>query len=101
MSNKTPKRLGDILEGILKEAGIYDEFSIKNNWQYIVGDQIGKVTFPDYIDNKILTIRVKNSIWKRELESFSNEIINKINHSVKKELIIGIKLKIGLRRRLV
>jgi predicted nucleic acid-binding Zn ribbon protein len=101
MRNKNPKRLGDILEGILKDEGIYDEFSIKNNWQCIVGDQIGKVTCPDYIDNKILIIRVKNSMWKKELKSFNNEIINKINHSVKKELIIGIKFKIGLRRRLV
>jgi hypothetical protein len=46
-----------------------------------------------------MEIRVKNKIWKRELDSMSDAIIKEINVFLGKKIVNKIVFKIGLRRR--
>ncbi len=99
MKKSKPKPIGEILSKELKKIGIYENFKIQTDWEDIVGKEIAIVTEPSLIEDGNLEIRVKNSIWKRELESMESAIIKEVNRYLAKKVINKIVFKIGLRRR--
>ncbi|HFD05136.1 MAG TPA: DUF721 domain-containing protein [Firmicutes bacterium] len=79
MDKNKPKPIGEILNNVLKKVGVYENFKIQSNWEQIVGKEIASVTDPLLIESGTIEIRVKNTIWKRELDSMSDAIIKEIN----------------------
>ncbi|MCD6245876.1 DUF721 domain-containing protein [candidate division WOR-3 bacterium] len=99
MDKNKPKPIGEILNNVLKKVGAYENFKIQSNWEQIVGKEIASVTDPLLIESGTIEIRVKNTIWKRELDSMSDAIIREINVFLGKKIVNKIVFKIGLRRR--
>ena len=99
MGRNKPKPIGGILANVLKKVGVYENFRIQSNWGKIVGKEIASVTEPSLIEGDTIEIRVKNTIWKRELDSMSDAIIKEINGFLGKKIVNTIVFKIGLRRR--
>ncbi len=57
------------------------------NWPEIVGETLATVTEPLKVENEVLLIRVKEAVWRSELQFMKPELLKKIRENT------GIKLK--------
>lgn len=56
-------------------------------WNYCVGEKIRLVSEPLYFHNGVLNVRVTEVEWELTLASMKQEIIQKINRYLKKQLV--------------
>ena len=92
------QRLGDVLQGILKKHNIFfdsEEQRLLEVWQKAVGPQISVQTRPDRLKRNTLFVKVSSSVWMQQLHIIKQEIIEKINQLLEKELIKNIHFSIG------
>jgi len=83
------------LRDIMKKYNLeksYAEYEIKKNWNTILKKQLAEVTIPEKLENKELTIRITNELWKKELISRKKELLQMINSSLKTVKIETLKL---------
>lgn len=76
-----PLSLEKVIPGLLKEFGLEYKarvYSVITNWPKIVGEKIAQATVAEKLDKGILTIRVKNAVWRYELTMQKTSIIEKI-----------------------
>ncbi len=78
-------QLKDALKTFFEEKNITSKIEDSNiflNWESIVGSNIAKVTKVQKIQNNILFIKTKNSVWRTELtfqkECFIDKILQKL-----------------------
>ncbi|OQX52403.1 MAG: hypothetical protein B5M53_08540 [Candidatus Cloacimonas sp. 4484_209] len=79
------KRVGKILEKVIKDLGIYKRFNEQKSllyWNESVGDRISGKTKPLYAKNGKLIVEVENNVWMNELSFLKPEIIKKINQKI-------------------
>jgi len=92
------QRLGNVLQGILKEHNIFfdsEEQRLLEVWQKAVGPQISVQTRPDRLKRNTLFVKVSSSVWMHQLHILKQDIIEKINQLLGKELITNIHFSIG------
>ena len=92
------QRLGNVLKGILRKHNIFfdsEEQRLLEVWQKAVGPQISVQTRPDRLKRNTLFIKVSSSVWMQQLHILKQEIIEKINQLLGKELIKNIHFSIG------
>lgn len=65
---------------------------IIENWRLIVGDWIANQTLSLCINQKTLQIKVKHSLWRKELAFQSKAIIEKVNQFAQYEIINKIEV---------
>lgn len=63
------------------------ELQILNVWKDCVGNAIANYSSPVEIRKSKLFVRVENSAWRYELSIKKDEIIEKLNKSLKKKII--------------
>ncbi|MBL8006012.1 MAG: DUF721 domain-containing protein [Ignavibacteria bacterium] len=63
------------------------ELQILNVWKDCVGNAIANYSSPVEIRKNKLFVRVENSAWRYELSIKKDEIIEKLNKSLKKKII--------------
>jgi predicted nucleic acid-binding Zn ribbon protein len=76
-----PISLQNAIAEVLKEFGLDKKarvYSVITNWPQIVGEKIASATIAEKLDKGILTIRVKNAVWKYELTMQKASILEKI-----------------------
>ncbi|MEO7456370.1 MAG: DUF721 domain-containing protein [Gemmatimonadaceae bacterium] len=82
-AKKKPSAIGDVLAGVLKEAGIaarVDQALIIPEWSSLVGKQIAEVTEPQSIAaDGTLFVRVKTNGWMMELSLMEPQLLGAIN----------------------
>ena len=86
------------LQGILKKHNIFfdsEEQRLLEVWQKAVGPQISVQTRPDRLKRNTLFVKVSSSVWMQQLHILKQEIIEKINQLLGKELIKNIHFSIG------
>jgi predicted nucleic acid-binding Zn ribbon protein len=66
------------------------EMEILKVWSRCVGEGIAKFSAPVEMRKNKLFVRVENAVWRYELSIKKNEIIEKLNLSLKKKLIKDI-----------
>ena len=92
------QRLGNVLQGILRKHNIFfdsEEQRLLEVWQKAVGPQISVQTRPDRLKRNTLFIKVSSSVWMQQLHILKQEIIEKLNQLLGKELIRNIHFSIG------
>ena len=79
------------LLGLLKKYNLKEpfwEYEIKENWSKILPKQLATVTEPVKVEKGVLSIRVKNELWKKEILQRKAELLNLIQSAVN-----GISIK--------
>ena len=89
--SSVPEQLRYLLKNYNLENS-YAEYEIKENWNKIINKTLAAVTVPEKLENKTLTIRVKDEQWKKEIKSNLKELLTMINSSLKAVKIEQIEL---------
>ena len=90
--------LPDILARLLKTHGMASrmlEFSLQEHWTEIVGDHVGRHTWPDSIRHHKLYLVAENSVWMHQLLFLKPELLAKINAVSDGEAITDIVMHVG------
>lgn len=86
MRKRGPVLLGLALDELLKNMGVertVKEKMVVGKWDEVVGPYIAKVSKAERIENGVLYVKVINPAWKHHLFMLRREIINKLNDSLK------------------
>lgn len=92
------KKLGDVLEAVLKKRDILfssEKRNLQEIWMKAVGPQIAAQTSPDRMQNKCLSVKVSTPAWMQQLHFMKDEIIDKINRQTTEGFIANIYFSIG------
>jgi predicted nucleic acid-binding Zn ribbon protein len=76
-----PLSLQHVISDVLKEFGLDKKartYSVLTDWPRIVGEKIASATVAEKLDKGVLTVRVKNAVWRHELSMQKASIIEKI-----------------------
>jgi len=90
MRKREPVLFGLALDELLKNMGIehtVKEKMVLEKWSEVVGPYIAKVSKAERIENGVLYVRVVNPAWKHHLFMLRREIINKLNDSLKLNVV--------------
>ncbi len=93
-----PHRLGKILENYLTRAGLYQrirEQKIIDAWEVMVGKAIAEMTQPVRVRNRVLQVKVSNSVWMHELQFHKKLIIQKLNEYIGNPVVQELWFFIG------
>lgn len=79
---------------MLRKFGI-DNAIAQNNalniWNDVVGESVAKNAKPDRVEHGVLIVKVSSPTWRQELYFKKKEIIEKINHTIGKNVIRDIR----------
>ena len=88
------RRLDLLLKHLIKEKG-FDELIEQQKAIDVWGDAVGRVisekTEPILVENGVISIKVKNSSWRQELQLQKDDIIMRINGQLNKKIIKDIR----------
>ena len=80
---RPPRKLGDVMSKVLKDAGIADRITqahVIPDWAKLVGPQIAKVTEPLSITPQgTLFVAVKTNAWMTELSLMEPDLLRRLN----------------------
>ncbi|MFC1886621.1 DUF721 domain-containing protein [Thermodesulfobacteriota bacterium] len=95
---KEAVHIGSVINGLLKtyrHESDSELLRIWGLWNDLVGDVIATHARPHAFKGRLLLVYVTNSTWHHQLLFLKKDIIEKINHAYKKEMVTDIKFKIG------
>ena len=82
------------IDSMLRKFGI-DNAIAQNNalniWNDVVGESVAKNAKPDRVEHGVLIVKVSSPTWRQELYFKKKEIIEKINHTIGKNVIRDIR----------
>lgn len=80
---RKPHKLGDVMAGLLKQAGIADRVAqahVIPDWPKLVGPQIAKVTEPLSVTRQgTLFVSVTTNAWMTELSLMEPDLLRRLN----------------------
>ena len=76
--------------GITRKLREYDVITL---WRTIVGDQIARVAVAERVENRVLFVAVSSAPWRAELSMRRQEILEKINTAVGRQVIREIRFR--------
>lgn len=74
-------QLKELIGSYLKEHKLdikLEQYQVFQDWDSLVGERISQEAKPDFIKHHTLWIRVKNPVWKTELNFMKDDLIKKI-----------------------
>lgn len=74
-----------------KQGDKYEEISLLNSWEKVVGKMIAQKTTKVFINKKVLYLTLSSAPLKSELRFHKLVLIDKVNSYAKKDLITDIK----------
>lgn len=86
-------RVKALIEKIAKQTGLEGkiiELKILQNWQGEVGTEISNHTTPIKLFKGKLFVKVDSPIWMNQLTFIKKDIINKLNSSIKANIVKDI-----------
>lgn len=84
------KQLNTVLNNVLRKHNLESSVEIdkiKIKWDKIVGLELSKLCKPKSIKNGVLYIEAKDTIWRDELSSNHDKLINLIEKNFEKKII--------------
>ena len=79
------QRAGDILQSVLRRAGIEEGFRRQSallHWDEVVGRKIALRARPRELEGKTLVVDVDGSAWIHELSYLKDDILRELNRRV-------------------
>jgi hypothetical protein len=95
-----PSFLGEILSDFLDQPVLRSrmrEQKILDGWDRVVGRAVAEVTQPGRVRNRVLQIRVTNSVWVQELQFHKPLIIQKLNEFLGAPFLKDLRFVLGER----
>jgi predicted nucleic acid-binding Zn ribbon protein len=78
-----PTRLGEVLAGYLRAAGLeerLEQAAVVEAWPRLVGPRIAEVAVPESVGaDGTLLVRVQSSAWRQELSLMTPEVLALLN----------------------
>jgi predicted nucleic acid-binding Zn ribbon protein len=96
MKPTEPKNINEAIQQTLLSLGLAErlsQYEVVNSWGEIVGDSIARVTKTEGIKDRVLVVRVMHPAWRQELVFLKADLIEKINRTIKKEIVKDIIFK--------
>ena len=94
-SRKKPSAVGDVLAGVLKDAGLADrvqQAAVIPEWPRLVGPGISKATEPLHVTaDGTLFVAVTTNAWMTELSLLEPELLRALNASADRPRIQRIR----------
>jgi hypothetical protein len=93
-----PDRLGKILNPYLARVGLLqrmEEQKVLDCWEAIVGKAVAEATQPFRVRNRVLQVKVTNSVWMHELQFHKEMIIQKLNDFLGRPVVRELWFFIG------
>lgn len=93
-----PRKVGGLLETVVSRLGLrrdLDDYRIFEAWEHVVGEQIARNAQPVRLDARRLVINVKNAVWMQELALLREDIRQRINEWMGRELVQDLFLVLG------
>jgi len=93
-----PHSLGEVLGNFLRRSGLnpkIQEQKILRSWDKAVGDAIAERTQPVCVKNRVLQVKVTNSVWMQELQFMKNLIIQRLQERTGENLLKDLRFFIG------
>jgi hypothetical protein len=90
---KEEKSIKDLLSNVFKsynQGYKYEETSVINSWEQIVGNMIAKNTIKIFINKKVLHLTLSSPALKNELRYHKLVLIDKVNDFAKQKIINDI-----------
>jgi len=92
------KTWAEALGPFLKISGLsrrMQEQKLLDSWDRVVGDAIVEETRPIRVKNRILQVKVTNSVWMQQLQFMKGLIIKKIQENMGNDFLQDIRFYIG------
>ena len=95
---KSPPSMGEVLGEFLRRTGInrkIQEQKILNSWEEAVGEGVAEKTQPIRVQNRVLQVKVANSVWMQELQFMKELIMQKLQQQTGKNILQDLRFFIG------
>ncbi|MBM3162731.1 MAG: DUF721 domain-containing protein [Chlorobi bacterium] len=93
MQRKSPRKIASIVEDVCVRLGMnetIEQYRALQLWGEIVGETIASETAVERLSNGQLFIRVRNSVWRMELNFRKQELAARINQAFGREIVSEI-----------
>ena len=88
------EHIGGTLKKLIKKEGLENQINQQKAidlWGDVVGQKIRENTEPVEVQFGVMTVKVKNSVWKQELQFQKNNIIKSLNKKLIKTMIKDLR----------
>ena len=88
------EHIGGTLKKLIKKEGLEKEINQQKAidlWEEVVGQKIKENTEPIEVQFGVMTVKVKNSVWKQELQFQKGDIIKSLNRKLIKTMIKDLR----------
>jgi predicted nucleic acid-binding Zn ribbon protein len=92
-----PVSLQNVISEVLKEFGLDKkarQYQPLTDWPRLVGEKIAGATVAEKLEKGVLTVRVKNAVWRHELSMQKASILEKIATELGSGLVRDIQWRI-------
>jgi predicted nucleic acid-binding Zn ribbon protein len=91
-----PEPLAKLIDEVIESKGWQDkldETKVPQIWDEIVGEKLSKVIKVINVENGIIYVKTDSSTWNTEIRLRAEQIIEKVNGKIGKQIINEIKLR--------
>ena len=88
------EHIGGTIKKLIKKEGLENQINQQKAidlWEEVVGPKIKENTEPTEVQFGVMTVKVKNSVWKQELQLQKNNIIKSLNKKLIKAMIKDLR----------
>ena len=93
-----PPSMGEVLGAFFKRTGMnrrIQEQKILNCWEKAVGEGVAEKTQPVSVKNRVLQVKVINSVWMQELQFMKELIMQKLQEQTGNNILRDLRFFIG------
>jgi predicted nucleic acid-binding Zn ribbon protein len=93
-----PPRLAEILGHYFKRSGLnrkIEEQKILEAWERAVGEPIAARTQPTGVKNRVLQVKVTNSVWMQQLHFMKGLILQNLREQIGEHFLQDLRFSIG------
>jgi len=90
--------MGEVLGEFFKRTGMnrrIQEQRILNCWEKAVGEGVAEKTQPVSVKNRVLQVKVVNSVWMQELQFMKRLIMQKLQQHTGSDILRDLRFFIG------
>ena len=69
-------------------------FYFVRNWERLLGDPLGKVTYPAFFRGDVLWIYVDNSAWMQQMQYVKMDLLNEIQRAVPTAVVNDLRFAV-------
>jgi len=97
-SARIPPSMREVLGGFFKRTGMnrrIQEQKILDCWEQAVGEGVAEKTQPVGVKNRVLRVKVVNSVWMQELQYMKELIMQKLQQQAGNNILRDLRFFIG------